>query len=87
MGLVATILEYMTAAMRHAEYERLDTGEWYAHIPGCEGLWATGATLEDARAELYSTLDEWLYVNAFNGTQTAPVFEGATIYSPPPKVE
>jgi predicted RNase H-like HicB family nuclease len=87
MGLVATILEYMTAAMRHAEYERLDTGEWYAHIPGCEGLWAIGATLEDARAELYSTLDGWLYVNAFNGTGSAPVFEGATIYSPPPKVE
>jgi len=85
MGLVATILEYMTAAMRHAEYERLDTGEWYAHIPGCEGLWVTGATLEDVRAQLYSGPDGWLYVNAFNGTRTAPVVEGATIYSLRPK--
>ena len=84
---MATILEYMNAAMRHAEYERLESAEWYAHIPGFEGLWATGATVEDARTELYSALDGWLYVNAFKGKGTAPEFEGLTIYSPPPKVE
>jgi predicted RNase H-like HicB family nuclease len=85
---MATILEYMSVAMRHAEYERLDeSGEWYAHIPGFEGLWATGATIEDARNELHAALDGWLYVNAFKGTGKSPELEGLTIYSLPSRVE
>jgi len=63
---MATYLQYMSEAMRRAEYERLeDGGGWYARIPGFEGLWASGATIEDARKELYEALDGWLSVNFF----------------------
>ncbi|MFZ1121652.1 MAG: type II toxin-antitoxin system HicB family antitoxin [Candidatus Binataceae bacterium] len=63
--MTTTILGYMSAAMRRAQYERLQDGSggWYAHIPGFEGLWASGPTIEEARAELYDALDGWLTVN------------------------
>lgn len=63
---MATYLQYMAEAMRRAEYQPLeDARGWYAHIPGFEGLWATGPTVEDARKELYEALDGWLSVNFF----------------------
>ncbi len=63
---MATYLEYMTAAMERAEYERVDEesgGGWYAHIPGFKGLWASGPSVERTRRELWEALDEWLRVN------------------------
>jgi predicted RNase H-like HicB family nuclease len=60
---MATYLQYMEEAMRRAEYERLDDGSFYAHIPGFSGLWATGKTIEDARKDLYEALDGWLTLN------------------------
>jgi len=66
---MATYLEYMAAAMRRAEYEPLEeagtVAGWYGHIPGFEGLWASGASVEEARAELWQALDGWLTVNFF----------------------
>ena len=59
------MLEYLKAAMRLAEYEKLGDGTFFAHIPGFEGLWANGPTIEDTRDELYEALDGWLYINAF----------------------
>jgi predicted RNase H-like HicB family nuclease len=53
--------------MRHAEYERLEDGNWYARIPGLPGLWASAKTVEDTRNELWSALEDWLYVNAYVG--------------------
>jgi predicted RNase H-like HicB family nuclease len=60
VGFVAALTEYMQAAMRHAEYERLDDGDWYAHIPGLAGLWASAKAVEDTRKDLYSALEDWL---------------------------
>lgn len=60
---MSSFLEYLNEAMRRAEYERMESGEWFAKIPGFEGLWASGKTIEDARNDLWSALDGWLYVN------------------------
>ena len=61
---MATYFQYMHEAMLRAEYEKLEDGTGvYAHIPGFEGLWATGETVEDARKELYDALDGWITVN------------------------
>jgi predicted RNase H-like HicB family nuclease len=84
---VATYLEYMQAAMRHAEYEQIADAEWYAHIPGLTGLWATGTTKEEAAKDLCSALDGWLHVNAFVGAIPLPEFDGLSILHPPQKVE
>lgn len=73
---VATYLEYANAAMKHARFERLEDGRWYASIPGLTGLWADGATKEETAKELRSALDGWLHVNARVGKVTLPSFDG-----------
>ena len=64
---MATFLEYMDAAMGHAHYDTLNSGSSgiYAHIPGFEGLWVMGSSMQEARAHLYMALDIWLSMNLF----------------------
>ena len=53
--------EYLQAAMRKAHYEMLpDEGQFYGEIPGCDGVYATNATLESCREELLEVLEEWV---------------------------
>ena len=73
---VATYLEYTNAAMRHARFEQLEDGRWYASIPGLTGLWADGATKNETEKEHRSALDGWLHVNARVGKVTLPAFDG-----------
>jgi predicted RNase H-like HicB family nuclease len=85
---MATVWEYMSAAMRHAVIERIgDENEYYGHIPEFVGLWATGAAEEEARQELYSALDGWLHENAFHGTQKPPRIDGLSFLDPPQRIE
>ncbi len=84
---MASLSEYQHAAMRNAEYERLDNGDWYAHIPGLAGLWASAKTVEDTRNELLSTLEDWLYVNAYVAHLELPQFDGVALGAPPPTVD
>lgn len=71
---MASLAGYQRAAMRNAEYERLDDGDWYAHIPGLSGPWASAKTVEDTRNELLSALKDWLYVNTFVARLELPDF-------------
>ncbi len=53
--------EYLQAAARHATYEILEEdGEFFGQIPLCQGVHATGPTLEACRQELLSTLEDWV---------------------------
>jgi predicted RNase H-like HicB family nuclease len=38
----------------------LEDGTWFVEIPGFEGVWANGNTVEDCRLELIEVLEEWL---------------------------
>ena len=80
---MAALSEYLRAAMRNAEYEQLEGGDWYAHIPGLPGLWASARTVEDTRNELFSALEDWLYINAYIGRCKLPEFDGLSIAGPP----
>ena len=80
---MAALTEYLHAAMRHADYERLEDGNWYAHIPGLPGLWASAKTVEDTRNDLLSALEDWLYVNAYVARVKLPEFDGLSIAAPP----
>jgi predicted RNase H-like HicB family nuclease len=84
---MAALTEYLQAAMRHAEYERLDDGDWYAHIPGLAGLWASAKTVEDTRNDLCSALEDWLYVNAYIARLKLPEFDGVSIAAPPQRAD
>jgi hypothetical protein len=85
---MATYLEYMDAAMQHAQYEWSDEDEEYhALIPELKGLWATGQTIEEAKKDLYSALDSWIYVNFWIARSPFPKFGDIDITEPPPKVD
>ena len=55
------LTEYISAAMQHAVYERLqDHRPYYGEIPGLHGVWANSETLAQCRTELQEVLEDWL---------------------------
>lgn len=54
------LTEYISAALRRALYKVIEDGSWFAEIPGLEGVWANGATVEGCREELQEVLEEWI---------------------------
>jgi hypothetical protein len=59
----ATMLtNYLHHAMRHAHFEIMETGRFYGSIPGFQGVWSEGASLEECRDELIEVLEAWLVV-------------------------
>ncbi len=69
---MATYREYLQAAMRHAKFEQMDSGEWFPSIPGFDGLWVTGSTGEEARKELFEALEGWITVHTRDGKNPLP---------------
>ena len=58
---IGSFSDYFEAAMRLADYEELVYNEgWCGTIPGFDGLWGAGATEEECRIELRSTLEDWV---------------------------
>jgi predicted RNase H-like HicB family nuclease len=84
---MATYLEYLRAAMNRAQYEQMEDGEWYAHIPEFKGLWATGGTRHAATQELYAALDAWLHVNFHIAKLELPRLDGISPLDLPQRVE
>jgi predicted RNase H-like HicB family nuclease len=69
----SVLTDYINAAMAHAGYDTLTSGEWYAEIPGLDGLWATGPTTDACRVELRSALEDWILFGLLNGYPVPPV--------------
>ncbi len=69
------LTEYIQAAMRQAHYEIMEDKRFFARIPSCKGLWADGDMLETCRAELQSTLEDWLLLGLQFGDRI-PVIDG-----------
>ena len=71
--------EYIAAALEKAEYEIIDDLEpYYAHVPGLQGVWATGKTFEECRKELISAIEGWIVLGLRMG-QPIPSISGCTI--------
>ncbi len=81
---MATYLEYLNEAMKRAKYERMENGRYFASIPKFEGLWASGATEDDAKRDLYLALDGWIDVQVKIGAKRVPDIDGVSLDSPPP---
>ena len=60
------LTDYIRAAMHHATYEKLDDNTFYGEIPGLDGLYANGPTLEACRDELESALEDWILFGLTN---------------------
>jgi predicted RNase H-like HicB family nuclease len=63
------ITEYIQAAMRKAKYEILENNEgFYGEIPGFQGVWGNGPTLEGCREDLAEALEEWILFQLSDNT-------------------
>lgn len=80
------LTEYIHAAMREARYELMEDGRFFAVIPACEGLWADGITLEDAREKLQDVFEDWVLIKARHG-DTFPLIGGLDINPQPAYAE
>ncbi len=72
------LVEYIQKAMENAEYKKLEDGSWFANIPGFEGVWANGKTVEECRKEIIEVLEEWLILK-IKDKDTLPVVKGIDI--------
>ena len=75
---MATYCEYLQAAMRHAKFEQMESGESFASIPSFDGLWVTGSTSEEVRKELLEALEGWITVPIRDGNNPLPEIDGIT---------
>lgn len=59
------ITEYVQAALNETEYEWMEEeGEYFAAPTSLPGAWATGKTVEEARAELAEVIEGYLLIAA-----------------------
>jgi predicted RNase H-like HicB family nuclease len=64
------ISEYIDMAISRARFEEIkDEEPIYAEVPGLPGVWATGKTLEECRANLRDVIDGWIEVRKRRGLQ------------------
>ncbi|MBI5286320.1 MAG: type II toxin-antitoxin system HicB family antitoxin [Deltaproteobacteria bacterium] len=54
------LADYIQGVLESAEYKKLEDGTWFVEIPGFDGVWANGKTVEECRKELVEVLEEWL---------------------------
>ena len=80
------LTEYISAAMRSAHYELMESGRFFGTIPDCQGVWGEDATLEGARGELQSTLEDWLLIKLRHG-DPLPVVSGVDLNPQPGHAE
>ena len=61
--MVIMITEYIQAALNKAKYKIIDDAEsYYGEVPGLDGVWATGKTLEECRRNLAEVIDGWIVI-------------------------
>lgn len=58
---------YVKAAIEEARYKQLGNSTWFAEIPGFEGVWANGESVETCRQELIEVLEEWIILKVRSG--------------------
>ncbi|MGE4090378.1 MAG: type II toxin-antitoxin system HicB family antitoxin [Candidatus Binatia bacterium] len=79
------LVAYLRAGMEQAHYEMIeDADPFYGEIPGVEGVWATGKTLEECRDHLAAALEDWVLFSVAQGYEL-PVL-GAVHLSVPQRV-
>lgn len=72
------LVEYIQGAIENAEYKKLEDGTWFAEIPGFEGVWSNGKSVEECRKELIEVLEEWLILK-IKDRDPIPVIKGIDI--------
>ncbi len=68
------ITEYIQAALEISQYKKIEDGSWFAEIPGFDGVWSNGRSVEECRKELVEVLEEWLILK-IQDKDTVPVIK------------
>jgi predicted RNase H-like HicB family nuclease len=72
------LLDYLNAALERATYDKIEDEEpFYGEIPGIQGVWATGKTLEECRRSLLRALEDWVFFSIYRG-ETIPDIGGVS---------
>lgn len=67
------LTEYLRAGLQQAHYEMIDDEDpFYGKIPGIDGVWATGKTLEECGEQLATALEDWLLFSIAQGHNIPP---------------
>jgi len=76
------LTDYVSHALAHAVYDKLEDGTFAGRIPTCPGVVAFGTALHECEAELRSTLEDWILVGLKLG-HSLPVIEGIDLNKEP----
>jgi predicted RNase H-like HicB family nuclease len=78
--------DYVARALEAATYEPIEEdGTYWGEIPGFQGVWGVGATIERCRADLKDALEGWLVLGLWDHDETLPVLDGLSLI--PQRVE
>ena len=72
------LTQYISRALYHAHYELMESGRFWGEIPGLQGVWADGDSLEQCRETLREVLEDWLLVGLRRG-DAIPVIDGLSL--------
>lgn len=68
------IREYIAVALQRAHYELIaDEEPYYGEVPGLQGVWASGKTLEACRDQLADVIEGWILVRLSRGMAIPPL--------------
>lgn len=73
------VMRFVDTALRRAFTERLPDGSWYAEIKVLPGVWAQGATEDDALRELRTVLEDWVALKLRMRHRDFPVLGGVDL--------
>ena len=76
------LVRYIQTALEQAHYEIIEDEEpYYGEVPGLEGVWATGSTLESCRSNLAEAVEDWLLFSIAKGL-SIPALGDVSIHIP-----
>ena len=76
------LTRYIEAALERAHYEIIkDEEPFFAEVPGLDGVWATGKSLEECSRNLLEAVEDWLFFSIAKGLPI-PALGNATIRAP-----
>lgn len=70
---------YTRLAVRSASLKRLESGELFAEIRDLPGVWASGASEQEALKELREVVEDWATLKIQDGDRDLPIFGGINL--------
>ncbi len=76
------LTQFIAEAMKDIRVEKTLFGYYYAEIPSCKGVWASGYTFNGCISELQEILEEWLLFKLRDGDTDLPIYGDLDLNEP-----